>query len=261
VAWHSVNVAELTALQAALSSIAAGGAISIPYTYKTSGGLFVAGNGHLATDNNANQSAATQLYLDDTNASLKNIAPVLNLFDDSTSAVKGYVRVTSVSDASKFLIFKMTSMAFGVNYKQLVGTVVQASSTNPFTVNESLVLYFQPTGDVGSAGIINRRRSFVNTISPLIMDISTTDILDVTALAIPMTIAAPVGAVVGCPSIMYRIKDNGTARALSWNAAFRASTDIILPTSTTVGKWLVVGFLWNNADSQWDLMASTLAGN
>jgi len=52
--------------------------------------------------------------------------------------------------------------------------------------------------------------------------------------------------------LTIRIKDNGTARALTWGANFRGGT-IALPTTTTISKTMYVNFLWNAADTKWDL--------
>lgn len=78
---------------------------------------------------------------------------------------------------------------------------------------------------------------------------------NITALAAADTIGAPSGTPTDGQQLVIRIKDNGTARALTWNAAFRASSDLTLPTTTTLGKTLYVGFVWNAADSKWDLLA------
>src|SRR3990167_4929402 len=57
--------------------------------------------------------------------------------------------------------------------------------------------------------------------------------------------------------LVIRIKDNGTARALTWNAIYRAGTDVALPSTTVLTKTLYLGFKYNAADSKWDLLAVT----
>jgi len=51
-----------------------------------------------------------------------------------------------------------------------------------------------------------------------------------------------------------RIKDNGTARALTYNAVFRAMGNA-LPTTTVLSKTLYMGFIYNATDTKWDLVA------
>lgn len=76
----------------------------------------------------------------------------------------------------------------------------------------------------------------------------------VTALAQAMTIAAPTGTPTAMQSLIIRIKDNGTARALTWNSAFRA-IGVTLPTTTVISKTVYIGCVWNPEDSKWDCIA------
>ncbi len=83
----------------------------------------------------------------------------------------------------------------------------------------------------------------------------TVDQWNVTALAAADAFAAPTGTPVNGQGLIIRIKDNGTARALTWNAIYRASSDLALPTTTIISKTLYLGFKYNTADSKWDLLA------
>lgn len=83
----------------------------------------------------------------------------------------------------------------------------------------------------------------------------TTDVHIITALAAAATFAAPTGTPTQGQQLIIRIKDNGTARTLGWNAAYRASTDLALPTTTVLSKTMYLGFIWNATDSKWDLLA------
>lgn len=82
----------------------------------------------------------------------------------------------------------------------------------------------------------------------------TTDIHTITALAVDATFATPTGTPVEGQKLIIRIKDNATARALSWNAIYRAGTDIPLPTTTVISKTLYCGFMYNSVDVKWDLL-------
>lgn len=77
---------------------------------------------------------------------------------------------------------------------------------------------------------------------------------DITALAAAATISAPSGTPANHNLLTIRIKDNGTARALTWNAIYRAGTTVALPTTTTISKTMHVQFEYNSADSKWDLV-------
>lgn len=75
-----------------------------------------------------------------------------------------------------------------------------------------------------------------------------------TALAVATVIDVPFGTIVNGNSLLLRIKDNGTARAISFNAIYRA-VGVTLPTTTVVNKTLYIGAKYNSTDSKWDIIA------
>lgn len=75
-----------------------------------------------------------------------------------------------------------------------------------------------------------------------------------TALAVDAYFAAPSGTPANANKLIIRIKDNGTARTLGWNAIYRAM-EFALPTTTTISKTMYLGFIYNSADSKWDMVA------
>jgi hypothetical protein len=86
-------------------------------------------------------------------------------------------------------------------------------------------------------------------------DVDASDVYAVSALAVPATFGAPTGTPVDMQRLLIRINDNGTSRALSWNAAYRACASLALPTATEAGKTMYLGFLWNADDSKWDFLS------
>jgi len=88
-------------------------------------------------------------------------------------------------------------------------------------------------------------------------NVDITDIYTITALAEAAAFGAPTGTPVNGQKLIIRIKDNATARALTWNAIYRAGTDVALPTTTVISKTLYCGFIYNSTDSKWDLIAVT----
>lgn len=74
------------------------------------------------------------------------------------------------------------------------------------------------------------------------------------AQAAALTIAAPTGTPRDGQNLMFRLHDNGTARAITWNAVYRA-IGVTLPTTTVADKMLFVGAKWNVIDSKWDVLA------
>ena len=77
---------------------------------------------------------------------------------------------------------------------------------------------------------------------------------NVTALAVPATVAAPSGTPVAGGKLILRIKDAGTAMGLTWNAIYRG-VGLTLPTTTVAGKVLYLGLTYNGTDSKWDALA------
>lgn len=85
----------------------------------------------------------------------------------------------------------------------------------------------------------------------------TADQYEVTALAQAATIAAPSGTPTDGQKLILRIKDNGTARALTWtttSGAYRA-VGVTLPTTTVLSKVVYIGCIWNAQDNFWDAVA------
>jgi hypothetical protein len=89
------------------------------------------------------------------------------------------------------------------------------------------------------------------TITP---NVDTDDIVQITAIAQPFTLANPTGTPKPGQSLIIRIKDNGTARAITYGSQYRA-IGIPLPTTTVISKSLYLGAIWNATDSKWDVIA------
>jgi|9_EtaG_2_1085328.scaffolds.fasta_scaffold05571_4 hypothetical protein len=68
------------------------------------------------------------------------------------------------------------------------------------------------------------------------------------------TVAVPTGTPVDAQKLLFRIKDDGTARSITWNAIFNP-VGITLPTTTTANKYLYVGCIYNADSSKWDVIA------
>jgi hypothetical protein len=54
--------------------------------------------------------------------------------------------------------------------------------------------------------------------------------------------------------LLLRIKDAGTAKAITWGSKWRA-IGVGMPTTTIVGKTMYVGAIYNLADTKWDVVA------
>ena len=85
-------------------------------------------------------------------------------------------------------------------------------------------------------------------------DVSTTDIYVITALAGAITLGIPTGTPLQGQKLVYRIKDVTSARAIGYNAIYRA-IGVTLPTTTVLGKTLYIGCVYNSTDTKWDVLA------
>lgn len=85
-------------------------------------------------------------------------------------------------------------------------------------------------------------------------DADANDQYNVTALAAGATFGAPTGTPTDGQTLVIRIKDNGTARTLAYNAIYRA-LGITLPTTTVISKTIYLGMIYNAADTKWDVVA------
>lgn len=79
-----------------------------------------------------------------------------------------------------------------------------------------------------------------------------TDVASITGLA--QAITSMTTNLSGTPAdgdtLLIRLTDDGTGRAISWGAKFEAST-IELPTTTVASTMLAVQFIWNTVSSAW----------
>ncbi len=101
---------------------------------------------------------------------------------------------------------------------------------------------------------MTKRVSTTTSSSTPTPNADTDDEYTVTALAASATFGAPTGTPTEGQMILIRIKDNGTAQSLSWNAIYHP-IGITLPTTTVISKLLYVGCVYNNTSTQWDVIA------
>lgn len=85
-----------------------------------------------------------------------------------------------------------------------------------------------------------------------------TDAVDahsITALAVAITSVTATGTPTNFQKLVVRLKDDGTARAITWGASFEAK-GVALPTTTTASKVTTVGFIYDSVTAKWGCVAS-----
>lgn len=88
------------------------------------------------------------------------------------------------------------------------------------------------------------------TVTPTFLN----DLVSITAQAAALNLANPTGTAQNGWAIAIRIKDNGTARAITYGTQYRA-LGITLPTTTVVSKTLYLGMVYNSVDTKWDVVS------
>jgi len=186
-------------------------------------------------------------------------AIALSLSSKSTSSIFFYTN--NLSANSRHLDITHTGSV--VNRFQITGS----QTGNPVVLgvngsNADIDITLTPKG----AGRVNittsikpKVNSAANVTSPLAWNSTSYDEYAITALANALTINADANA---SPAdgqrMMFRFKDNGTARALTWTTGSTNSFRVVgvtLPTTTVASKLVYIGCIYNAADSRWDAVA------
>ena len=83
---------------------------------------------------------------------------------------------------------------------------------------------------------------------------ATDNLVLITAVAQVFQLANPLGTSTDGRQLIIRIKDNGTARGMSFGSQYRALGNP-LPSTTVLSKTLYLGVMYNAADTKFDLIA------
>ena len=147
------------------------------------------------------------------------------------------------------IVTNLTGTA-GINITGNAATATSATTAGSATTATNV------SGGLVSNARVDLRTSTVADTATLTPDISADDQFNITAQAQALTVAAPIGTPVDGNKLMLRILDNGTSRAITWNATYTV-IGTTLPTATTANKMVYVGCIYNAANSRWDVVAVT----
>jgi len=152
-----------------------------------------------------------------------------------------------------------TSTAIGVGTIELghaSDTTIARVSAGVISVEGVTVPTISSTSTFTNKRITQRVGTTASSATPT-PDADANDMYTVTALAAGATFGAPTGTPTDGQKLMIRIKDNGTARTLAFNAIYRA-IGVTLPTTTVISKTIYLGAVYNSADTKWDILAYSL---
>jgi len=160
-----------------------------------------------------------------------------------------YIRATVATGNLIMNLGGATKFTFDYNGKLTMATAPTAESATayaPLTRNTS-------TGEILTGG--KQVVSIASDTTPNPTGWAYENEYYLTALAGNITeVAAPIGTPVNGNTLMMRIKDDGTARTIAWNAIYKGFSQT-LPSTTILGKEMYLGFIYNSASSKWDLLS------
>ena len=151
------------------------------------------------------------------------------------------------------------------NGTSAVQVVAPGTSGNVLTSNGTTWASTTPVagGDVTLNGVqtltnkrIDPRVSTAASAASITPDVASFDQYCLTAQAAALAVNAPTGTPVNGTKLIFRFLDNGTARAITWNATYTV-IGVTLPTTTVINKTTYVGCIYNANNTRWDVIAVT----
>lgn len=133
---------------------------------------------------------------------------------------------------------------------------VNGNFLGTLSVSSVAVLTLSGTQTVTNKRITPRVGSTTSSATPTI-NTDDVDAYSLTAQAAAITSMTTnlSGTPTNFQKLIIRIKDDGTARAITWGASFEAR-GVALPTTTVISKVLTVGFIYDTVTSKWGCVAS-----
>ena len=153
------------------------------------------------------------------------------------------------------LLINPTETATGTGAKNLIDAQVGGSSkfsvdnTGKVTAAEGIAPAHLATKgqlDLAISAITNRTTLTQATTAASTPDVILYSDYDITALAAGLTLSAPAVAPPNGTMLAFRLGDNGSARAFSWNSAYVGLASV-LPTTTTAGKVMILLFRYSSS--------------
>lgn len=164
------------------------------------------------------------------------------------------------TDTRKLKVGDGSTQWTGLSYT--IDTSTLATLAGAETVsNKTLTAVTVSSGTVSGTRVNPRISTTASSATPSI-NVDTTDQFNITALAVAITsmTSGLTGTPVDGQKLLIRIKDNGTARAITWGAGFVASGATPLPTTTVLNKTHLIGFIYDSAAAKWVCVAADSIG-
>jgi len=131
-----------------------------------------------------------------------------------------------------------------------------ADSLTDINANFALCATQTDTQTLTNKRMTSRVTTVVSHATPTV---NTDDCDCVTITALGEAITSMTSNLSGTPTnfqkLIFRIKDDGTGRAITWGAKF-VTKGVALPTTTVANKLLTVGFIYDTVATTWGCIAS-----
>jgi len=221
-----------------------------------SGNLTLKGDAELTDNVILSRASSTTISRDETSGfvslaggtSASKGAEVL-LYGSTSGTVVGRLRINSSTqalyDANQFQIWKKLNLKSAANGSSVGGDIWYDQGQTTLKAHDSQ----------GSFNIRGRYLT-ATTLTSIAPNINQYEQININAQSGALTIAAPTGTPYERQKFIVRIRDNGTARTLTWNSTY-TPIGVTLPTQTrgNVNKVLYVGCIYNANLSRWDVIA------
>jgi len=165
------------------------------------------------------------------------------------TTVRGYIDVSSGGGGAD-------ANAVHVNASNEITAITEKTTVaniDEFIIEDSGASFVKKS--IKRKAIIDPISTSTASTATLTVDTDVSDFATITAQAEGLTIAAPTGSPVEGQKLIIRIKDDGSARAITFNAIFRA-LGVTLPTTTVSSKIIYLGLVYNSTDTKWDVVAT-----
>jgi len=159
-------------------------------------------------------------------------------FTEAKTFTTGLLKAVDIVSTSATIVFPTSAVT--VTLPSATDTLVGKATTDTLT----------------NKRVSKRITSITSNANPTI-NTDNCDVVTITAQA--AAIASMTTNLSGTPTnfqtLVIGIKDDGTARAITWGASFEAK-GTALPTTTFISKVLTVGFIYDTVTSKWGCVAS-----
>lgn len=163
--------------------------------------------------------------------------------------------INNLADAVKTVYNETTGALLKATGAEINTGTEDAKIVTPKAIADSALSTATSTTTFTNKRITKRITTITSHATPTV-NTDNCDVVTITAQAEAITSMTTnlSGTPTNFQTLVYRIKDDGTARAITWGASFQAM-GADLPTTTTASKVLTVGFIYDTVTSKWGAVA------